>query len=160
MNADGPQLRDIHLPPDPSWWPPAPGWWALALIGVVLVLWAGRWFLRSVRRRRWHRRVLAEFDQAVAAHAAADNGAELAARVSAVLRRAGRLLDTRSAALQGEAWLRFLDDRMRGSEFCSGVGRVLLDAPYRSRADIDAPALIALSRRWLQHALGEVDVHA
>ncbi|MBP6325901.1 MAG: DUF4381 domain-containing protein, partial [Dokdonella sp.] len=27
MNADGPQLRDIHLPPDPSWWPPAPGWW-------------------------------------------------------------------------------------------------------------------------------------
>ena len=91
---------------------------------------------------------------------AADNGVELATEVSAVLRRAGRLLDARSVALQGEAWLKFLDDRMRGSEFCSGVGRVLLDAPYRPRAEIDAPALIALSRRWLQHALAEVDLHA
>ena len=28
----GPQLRDIHLPPAPSWWPPAPGWWVLAAL--------------------------------------------------------------------------------------------------------------------------------
>ena len=34
--AQGPVLRDIHLPPDPSWWPPAPGWWMLA--GLLLLL--------------------------------------------------------------------------------------------------------------------------
>ena len=28
----GPDLRDIHLPPAPSWWPPAPGWWLLAFV--------------------------------------------------------------------------------------------------------------------------------
>jgi hypothetical protein len=32
------QLRDIHLPPDPSWWPPAPGWWMLAALAAVMLL--------------------------------------------------------------------------------------------------------------------------
>ena len=32
------QLRDVHLPPDPSWWPPAPGWWILAAVIAVIIL--------------------------------------------------------------------------------------------------------------------------
>ena len=32
------QLRDIHLPPEPSWWPPAPGWWLLAAILVAAIV--------------------------------------------------------------------------------------------------------------------------
>ena len=32
------QLRDIHLPPEPSWWPPAPGWWLLALLLVIYLV--------------------------------------------------------------------------------------------------------------------------
>ena len=34
--TQGPVLRDIHLPPDPSWWPPAPGWWMLAALVVTI----------------------------------------------------------------------------------------------------------------------------
>ena len=30
----GPVLRDIHLPPEPSWWPPAPGWWILFVLAM------------------------------------------------------------------------------------------------------------------------------
>lgn len=160
MNPQGPELRDIHLPPDPSWWPPAPGWWVLALITLLLLAWAGRKALRALRQRRWQRRVLAEFDQAVAAHVQAADRANLAAAISGVLRRATRMLDARSAALEGEAWLCFLDARMRGTEFASGVGRVLLDAPFRPHAEFDSAALIALSRRWLQQALTGAQVHA
>lgn len=160
MNPQGPELRDIHLPPDPSWWPPAPGWWVLALIAILLLGWMGRKALRALRRRRWQRRVLAEFDHAVAAHSHPADGANLAAAISGVLRRATRMLDARSAALDGEAWLRFLDACVRGTEFANGVGRVLLDAPFRPHAEFDSAALIALSRRWLKQALAGVQVHA
>ncbi|MEP6880575.1 MAG: DUF4381 domain-containing protein, partial [Dokdonella sp.] len=40
MNQPGPELRDIHLPADPSWWPPAPGWWILAAILLGVTIWA------------------------------------------------------------------------------------------------------------------------
>ncbi len=30
------QLRDIHLPPPPSWWPPAPGWYFVGFTSLVL----------------------------------------------------------------------------------------------------------------------------
>lgn len=160
MNPEGPQLRDIHLPPDPSWWPPAPGWWVLALIGIVLLSWLARRMWRRWHQQRWRRRVLAEFDSAVAQHASAANHVALTAAISSLLRRTSRMLDVSGVALQGDAWLQFLDARMRGTEFTSGVGRVLLDAPFRPHAEVDAAALIALSRRWLQHVLAEVKAHA
>ncbi len=53
-------LRDIHLPPAPSWWPPAPGWWVL--FGMFcLVLFVACVTYRRVRRRRvWQAQILAE----------------------------------------------------------------------------------------------------
>ena len=54
MNApSGPDLRDIHLPPAPSWWPPAPGWWLLAIVLLIAIA-VGVWtLLRLWRERRW-----------------------------------------------------------------------------------------------------------
>jgi len=61
--AKGPQLRDIHLPPDPSWWPPAPGWWVLAVLVLAMLL-AGAWLWRRQRRMaRQRAQVLVELDR-------------------------------------------------------------------------------------------------
>lgn len=167
MNAaSGPALRDIHLPPTPSWWPPAPGWWVLAIVVLIVIATGVVMLLRQWRERRWRRRVVAELDRIAALHAAQPNGVRLAADVSLLLRRAALLIEPGAASLHGEEWLAFLDSRFdqessRNSDeprFRTDAGRALIDAPYRRADDpaqpsIDAPALLGLARRWLRRAL-------
>ncbi|WP_440225427.1 DUF4381 domain-containing protein [Dokdonella sp. MW10] len=158
MNADGPVLRDIHLPPDPSWWPPAPGWWILAtlvLVGIAVLVRAVRGMRR---RRRWLRALHGQIDRLDALDVR--DGSALAADVSQLLRRATLLVDTRAAALTGPEWLRFLDARLGGDAFEHGVGRALLDAPWQKGAVIDGAALVALARRWITTVLAEPPRHA
>lgn len=148
----GPELRDIHLPAPPSWWPPAPGWWLLAALGAAASVFLLLHLNRAWRRRRRRRRLLAEFERTVAAARADAPG--LAAALSAFLRRLAMRDAPAAATLAGEAWLHHLDAKLGGDEFARGVGRALVEAPYRARADIDAAALIALARRTVQK-LGE-----
>ncbi len=111
----GPDLRDIHLPPSPSWWPPAPGWWLLALV-LLVAIGFGVWMLvREMRERRWRRRVAVELDRIAAMHAAQPDDVRLAADVSQLLRRASLLIEPSAAALQGDAWLAFLDRQLDGA---------------------------------------------
>lgn len=152
MNAEGPVLRDIHLPPDPAWWPPAPGWWIVLLVVVLFGAWALRRWRSRQGRRRWRRGVFAELDRLAADDASAPDPVRLAGGISLLLRRASLLIDRRAAALSGEAWLAFLD-RHGGGGFADGPGRVLLDAPFRRSAEIDSMALIGLARGWLERAL-------
>jgi hypothetical protein len=142
------QLRDIHLPPEPSWWPPAPGWWALAILLLIATLLLARWLVRRARARRRLAQLMAEFD---GASALTDPAARLAA-ISQLLRRAARLRDPHTAQLQGEAWLCFLDgDRgadAGGQSFTSDTGRLLTEGLYRPVADPAAvEALIQPARR-------------
>jgi hypothetical protein len=167
MNAapTGPDLRDIHLPPAPSWWPPAPGWWILAIVLLIAIAFGGTMLVRELRARRWRRRVVAELDRIAAAHASQPDNVRLAADVSQLLRRASRLIEPGAAALEGEAWLDFLDRQFDAAStrarvdarFRSATGRVLIDAPYRrtddGAADVDATQLLALARVWLKRAL-------
>lgn len=147
-----PQLRDIHLPPPPSWWPPAPGWWLLAAIAVALCIFLFVYFRKKWKRQARRRALMAEFERTVAA-ARADAPA-LAAALSTFLRRLAIPASPAAATLSGEAWLNHLDARLAGEEFSKGVGRALIEAPYRAQAEFDAPALIALARRAVQK-LGE-----
>jgi len=167
----GPDLRDIHLPPAPSWWPPAPGWWLLALVLLIAVAFGVRMLLRQWRERRWRLRVAAELDRIAAMHAAQPDAVRLAADVSQLLRRASLLIEPNAAALQGDAWLVFLDSRFDDASgkksrdegprdqarFRTDTGRALIDAPYRRAEDpaapVDAAALIGLARDWLKRAL-------
>lgn len=153
----GPSLRDIHLPDAPGWWPPAPGWWLLLALAVVLLVLA--W--RAWRRRRGRAALLQALDAQVAqalAHHAHD-GAALAAEFSQLLRRAARVRDTRAAALQGDAWLQWLDQDDPRRPFSTGPGRLLLEAPFRSRSPhAEVAALEPLVRARVQALAGPTAV--
>ncbi len=142
-------LRDVHLPPAPSWWPPAPGWWMVfaALLVVALVVLAF-----AVRRRRRVRSWQRLFDEA----ARLPQANQRIAAISELLRRAARRIDADADRLQGEDWLRFLDGGKR-RDFSAGPGRVLLDGGYRREvADEDAARLLPPAReRFLELMAGK-----
>ncbi len=168
--APGPQLRDIHLPPAPAWWPPAPGWWILAAVAIVLLVLAARWLLRNRRQRRWRKRIHAELERIAATHASQPQTAVLAATLSQLLRRVARVIEPMAVTLRDEDWLAFLDRqlppaRAASEPFRTGIGRVLVDAPYRRLDDptlqaLDARALLDLARGWLSAALPRKRDHA
>ena len=147
----GPQLRDIHLPPPPDWWPPAPGWWIAAGICIVCLIVALYKLARRLRRRRRTALALAELDRCIAVAGA--DGAALAAQLSRFLRRMALRDAPAAAAYTDERWLAYLDARIGGEQFTQGVGRTLLHAPFRPVQAFDAPALVALVRRWTRTVL-------
>jgi hypothetical protein len=92
------------------------------------------------------------------AEAAGDRIA-LAASLSHFLRRMALRDTPEAAAYEGERWLQYLDTRGVTDDFRRGIGRVLVEAPYRPAMDYDTTALTALVRRWTRGALAG-DAHA
>ena len=144
-------LRDVQEGVAPAWWPPAPGWW-LVLGVVVLVAAFLAW--RTARRRRRREAILRLFDDAVAR---AGTPSQQVAAMSELLRRAARRKDPSADTLDGEAWLRFLDEGMSQPVFTAGAGALLRDGGFR--ADVaaqESEALRVIARErylaWMQHA--------
>lgn len=133
-------LRDVHLPPYPSWWPLPLGWWLV--LGVLALIVLALWSWRALRRRR-ERRWLQLFDTTV--EDAAPGTGQVAA-IAELLRRAARRRQAGAEHLQGQAWLEFLD--APGSRaFSDGDGRLLLDGAYRpTLAADDVDRLRSLAR--------------
>jgi hypothetical protein len=159
------QLRDIHLPAPPELWPPAPGWWIAGLLTLALLTAVALLAARVVARRAYRRRILAQLEALPAKYG--DDAARLAAEVSMLLRRLAlkRYPRTQVAGLSGPGWLEFLDRHAAGNrprrrrpppetrEFRDGPGRVLDDAPYAPRPQVDQGALLSLARRWIRSNL-------
>lgn len=154
----GPTLRDIHLPPSPSWWPPAPGWWLLALIVAIAALSLFIYLRKRRRRQRYQRAVFADLERGI--EQASGNPAKVAAALSQLLRRVALQRKPSAAAYFGDEWLAYLDAEAGTDEFSRGVGRALVEAPFRMRAEFDSAALCALVRRWLRIVLAEGPSHA
>ncbi len=155
MTVDPQQLplRDIHLPTPVSWWPPAPGWWILLGLLIALV-WLGLWAWKQRKAVKQSLKSLtqARFETLRDTYRRDRDPRRLVQEISVLLRRASMSLlpRERSAGLTGEAWLGFLDRMVDGTEFSEGVGRVLLDAPYKAHPDFDAEALLALCQNWIE----------
>jgi hypothetical protein len=153
MNPAMLDLRDIHLPPEPSWWPPAPGWWLLAVLAIAVL--AG--LLRAWQRQRWLQRERRHLREVLATLRAvhAQDGAALLAACSELLRRACKRHAPWALALQGQAWLDFLDQGLDGRPFGDGPGRLLLDGPYMRTIEPAAADHVArLVEQRLQHLPG------
>lgn len=142
-------LRDIHLPPDPSWWPPAPGWWVLSAVICVLLV-AGYWLYRRARRtRRWRQRVLAEIRQLGDRHPRDDMA--YAAALHQLLRRAAWRYSAEAHHLQGEPWRRVLSQVPVDSATLDTL--MTLEARmYQPYADFDRIAAEDAVHRWLHAA--------
>jgi hypothetical protein len=154
----GPVLRDIHLPPAPGWFPPAPGWWLLAAVVMAVCICIFVYARRTYRQRHYRRALMAELDRCIG-QAHGDPSA-LAAALSRFLRRLSRQTMPAAATLAGERWLEHLDACAATNEFTSGVGRILIEAPYRAAPAYDTAALIALVRRWVRGMLDRQVAHA
>lgn len=149
----GPNLRDIHLPPEPSWWPPAPGWWLLAVLSLALLLLGVWWWNRRRRVLRQRQQVMSELDWLVLQHRQGGDHAALASGMHQLLRRVARRHVAQAAHQRGEAWRQTL---ARVPVDASTLQRlVALDQRiYRPPASFDdADAVATAARQWLRLAL-------
>ncbi len=153
MNDSDPlqQLRDNHIPEPVPFWPPAPGWWLLTVLLVLLLCMAG-WLWKRHRRTAYRRAALKELQYLRQAMTQGQAGTtSIIAELSILLRRTAitRYGRQQVAALNGAAWLAFLDRTGRTTHF-STQGQALLDAPYRRSTTEQLEPLLSLAQRWLQ----------
>jgi hypothetical protein len=156
--AAGPELRDIHMPPPPGWWPPAPGWWIVAVLVLGAIIYISIKVYISVKRRRVRQAIFGELDRCIAD--SRGDSVALAASLSLFLRRLALRSAPEAAAYSGERWIAYLDRQSGTDEFSRGIGRSLLDAPFRPRHSVDAAALATLVRRHTRNVLERGSAHA
>ncbi|MEO9216837.1 MAG: DUF4381 domain-containing protein [Rhodanobacter sp.] len=145
-------MRDIHLPPEPSWWPPAPGWWVLAAL-LLLALLAAIWFWRRYRRvQHQQQQVLHELDRLVVRHRHDGDQAALASGLHQLLRRVARRHDALAAQQRGDAWRQTLA-RMPVDVVTLDRLLALDQQIYRPPSSFDHAAAVAAVRQWLRLAL-------
>jgi hypothetical protein len=151
-------LREITLPPPPSYRPQTIGWAILGGIALIaLTLWSiqqyRRWHRNRYRRAALHR--LTELEQL-----AQQSTTRVAAlrELSELLKRTALAAYPREqvAPLYGDDWLTFLDRTYNGNGFAQGDGRLLAQLAYQPSESLERlPADIIVGlfgnvRRWIR----------
>ncbi|MCZ6642968.1 MAG: DUF4381 domain-containing protein [Gammaproteobacteria bacterium] len=145
------QLRDIHLPLDPSWWPPAPGWWLL-IFGTIALLWFATrythdWFItrRPLKRaRKLYEDLYGEFcNQTLSKAIFVHESNEILKRL---MIHSFNIAD--APAANDQRWLALLDARYGGTEFTQGPGQALGNDRFRPHPQADIEQLHPLLERF------------
>ncbi len=145
------RLADLSVPAPVSLLPATAAWgWLGGLLFALAMLLAVR-LGRRARARAYRRAAL----RAVRAALRVGDPTAQARALAALLRRTALAAFPREqvAALQGEAWLRFLDLRQGRRAFDSELGRCLVAAPYMEDPRItaeQAAALARMVRSWIR----------
>lgn len=148
-------LKDIHLPSTVSWWPLAPGWWMIILLVLLMLLaWRFRRQIRAWLAPGIRSIALSRLDKIANNHQL--NNQQKVQGISQLLRQSAISSTSREqvAGLAGDQWLEFLDGDDPQQPFSKGVGRSLIDAPYRPDTKVDVESLLKLARNWLKENTG------
>lgn len=151
------QLKDIHMPPAVSFWPLAPGWYVvLALIiaaSVALLFYLYKCWKKQQRTKSILHQVIE-----LQTNYQHGNKQQALAQLSVLLRRAALAKYPRNtiAGLYGDAWLEFLNTHCPNNlksqkPFSQPEGKILLNAPYQQKIDIDADKTFELVKHWIKH---------
>lgn len=122
MHDNLPQLRDIHLPPDVSWWPIAYGWWLI----VALVVLGGCLFhlikyLRKKSKKLYAIHLLKNIQN--------DSAVLAISSMSEILRRICIYKYPQAVALTGKEWESFLLSKTK-AVVSDKAKEILLNSPY------------------------------
>ena len=122
MQDNLPELRDIHLPDGVSAFPIANGWW-LSLAGIVLLFLLIQFilYLRRYSKARYALKLLKEIST--------ENVVEAAKEMSEILRRICVLKYKEAAALLGNDWIVFLNQKSK-TPLEGKTAELLINAPY------------------------------
>lgn len=122
MQDNLPELRDIHLPEGVSAFPIAYGWWFI-LAGIVLLFLLIQFilYLRRYSKARYALKLLKEIS--------AENIVDAAKEMSEILRRICVFKYKEAAALLGNDWIAFLNQKSK-SPLKGKTAELLINAPY------------------------------
>jgi len=153
MDADPlAQLRDVHVPPDLSWWPPAIGWWIVMLAILAMLAWM-LWQLRGRHQRRAPLRAAQRLLQELIAEQSQGHisDADFVHQSNELLKRVlvRAYGHTEYAPLAGTAWLQVLDDISETESFTKGSGKVLGDERFRAKPEVNIATLTPELERLL-----------
>ena len=144
-------LKDIHLPPSPSWWPPAPGWWLVTLLLLALISWGLiKWRQRQLRLQPI-KLALLELAQLDLKSDDLKQRRRILQDLSALIRRFCIVFfpQTPVAGLCGQAWLEFLIEEAPGkNKLTDKELRPLIEETYAPTSNTDLVALGQLVEQW------------
>ena len=150
-------LKDIHLPPTPSWWPPAPGWWLVALLLLAAISYGLIKWRQRQQRLRPIKLALAELAQLDLNTENPEERHQVLQELSALIRRFCIVFFPQKpvAGLCGQAWLDFLiqeapakSQNKDKNEFTDKMLRPLLEETYAPVSNIDLVDLGRLVKEW------------
>ena len=140
-------LKDIHLPQAISWWPLAPFWYFILLLITLILSWV-TW--RYIKRKHQLKYIIQAQHKLNQINKGPHNAAA-AGEITYLLKQICIIYFPReqTAALQGTAWLEFLDDCIGFKDFTTHGSLLLTSAYQPAETTIDLIPIIKLTNDWL-----------
>ncbi len=148
------ELRDIHLPADPSIWPLAVGWWILIAIAIIVAYLVYKKWLQRKQLKQTNQLLQVELLSIRENFKQHQDKHRLASDISDLLKRFVRhvLKDSNATSLTGQEWINYLNSRVNSDVF-SRYQTELTQAQYVKNVEFDAPSLMATVKNYFPAAI-------
>ncbi len=148
------ELRDIHLPADPSIWPLAFGWWILIIVVGIIVYFVYKKWAKLKQLKQVNQLLQSELLSIRNNFKQHQDKHRLAADISELLKRFVRhvLKDSNATSLTGQDWIEYLNSRVDSDVF-TRYQTELTQAQYIKNIEFDVPSLLATVKNYFPAAI-------